>query len=184
MWNSPLRIHLSGEETPENQGSGHELSALALHSRKSAKQYLGSPPSCLFLPVTPFPPSLIGPTTAARNDTPLHPFLVFQKNEAFALVWNHLEDEKLETERLRGRTIVLVLGVFQHLFQKYAGHSAMTKYQVTICPLHPCLLNEKGMHPRRHSRRCQRREPSVQASLPPAPLCVPQTSLSVYKADL
>lgn len=63
----------------EPQGSEHELSALALHSRKSAKQCLGSPLSAFSSPVTPFPPSTTGPTTAARNDTPLHHFLGFSE---------------------------------------------------------------------------------------------------------
>lgn len=125
MWNSPLGIHLSGEETPENQGSGHELSALALHSRKSAKQYLGLPlpvfssMSRFSLPVQGDPP----PQLEMTPTPPLSVFFFLQKNEVFALVWNHLEDEKLETERLRGRTVVSVLEVFQHLFQMYVHWS-------------------------------------------------------------
>lgn len=117
--------------------------------------FLPFPPlSHLFLPVRQDPLPQLEMTPHST------PFWVFRKNEAFALVWNHLEEEKLETERLRGRAVVLVLGEFSSTRSKCmcAGHSMMTKYQVTICPLHPCLLNKKGMHPTRHSRRCQGRE--------------------------
>lgn len=60
----------------------------------------------LHLELSPFLPAQQDLLSQLEAPTPSTPFRVSQENEAFALVWNHLEDEKLGRERLRGRAIV------------------------------------------------------------------------------
>lgn len=86
---------LRREETPENRGSWHETSALALHGRKSAKQHFGSP-----LPAFSSLPSPLSPTGSPSWLWDSHSSLrVSQENEALALVWNHLDVWKVRSRK-------------------------------------------------------------------------------------